>query len=195
MKFFRGTRWLPILAGGMLALLGFVCTLYPGVMADLFPLLAGVCVLALGLGEGAFGFTLRKTGGDGGPLLLQGVVNVAVGCVLLLNQNVSKVFIAVLLAIWVFVAGVLRARTAWRLARRGRRWGAVAVDAFVKCALGVVVGVYPLQGLAAGIVLLGVVLLLLGISVIVGALYVDRTFRDADAFFDDYFDGRGGRDS
>ena len=142
MKFFRGTRWLPILAGGMLALLGFVCTLYPGVMADLFPLLAGVCVLALGLGEGAFGFTLRKTGGDGGPLLLQGVVNVAVGCVLLLNQNVSKVFIAVLLAIWVFVAGVLRARTAWRLARRGRRWGAVAVDAFVKCALGVVCLLY-----------------------------------------------------
>ena len=58
----------------------------------------------------------------------------------------------------------------------------------MKCALGAAVGAFPLQGLAAGVVLLGVALLFAGVSVIVCALYVDRTFRDAAHFFDDFDD-------
>ncbi len=188
MKWFRSTRWLPVLAGALMALLGFACTLQPEFLSGVFPLLAGVCVLALGMGLLAFGFTARRAGAEGGPLLLRGAVDAAVGCVLVFNPHVSKIFLGVLLAVWLLAVGVLRARTAWRLRRAGAPWLGTALDALVKCALGAAVGAFPLQGLAAGVVLLGVALLFAGVSVIVCALYVDRTFRDAAHFFDDFDD-------
>lgn len=181
----RNLKWLPVAAGTLLCALGLACLVWPATMLGMLPILIGICVLALGLTETAFGFAMRAAGGAGASIL-QGVVNVAVGLVFLFNRKVTLMFIAVLVGIWLLAAGVLRLSTVRAQRAVGGHWGTALADGVLRLLFGVLMFLRPLGGLGAGTLVVGAGLLFGGVSVIVGALYVDRTFRSLDDAFRDF---------
>lgn len=175
----RKLKWLPVAAGALLCALGLACLVWPETMLGMLPILIGVCVLALGLTETAFGFAMRAAGGAG-TSILQGVVNVAVGLVFLFNRKVTLMFIAILIGVWLLAAGVLRLSTVRAQRAVGAHWGTALADGLLRLVFGVLMFLRPLGGLGAGTMIVGAGLLFGGASVILGALYVDRTFRDME---------------
>lgn len=189
MKLFRGTQGLTVLAGLSMLAFGLVCVFNPYSLAVLFPLAAGICLLALGLGELLMAWTLKRSARDPGHFALQGALNLLVGTALLLNRRVSLLFVVVLVALWLAAAGLIRLYRAFRLWTAHDRWLPTLGDAAVKLAFGFLLVFHPSKGISAGLFSLGIVLMFVGASVIVSAVFVAKTFSNPDDFFDDGNDG------
>ena len=106
----------------------------------------------------------------------------AVGLVLLLNRDVSMVFMVLVLGLWALASAGFRLYTLAQLRRAGLPWGSVALDAGLKLLLAVFMLVRPVKTMALWAQLVGVFFLIIGVSVIVSALYFDRAFHDRDDF-------------
>ena len=185
MKLFRGTQGLTLLAGVGMAAFGLICVLNPYPLTVLFPLAAGICLSALGLGELLMAWSLKRSARDPGHFLLQGALNMVVGAAFLLNRQVSLLFAVMLVALWMAAAGMLRFYRAFRLWKAHERWLPTLADGVVKLAFGFVLALHPSKGISAGLFLLGVGLIFVGASVMVSAIFVAKTFSNPDDFFDD----------
>lgn len=184
MKLFRGTQGLTMLAGIAMLLFGLMCVLRPYALTVLFPLLAGSCFLALGIGEILMGWTLKRSARDPAHFAVQGALNALVGTALLLNRRVSLLFAVMLVALWLAAAGAIRVYRAFRLWAAHDRWLPTLGDAAVKLVFGFVLAFCPDKGISAGLFLLGIALMFAGGSVIVSAVFVSKTFQNPDSFFD-----------
>ena len=180
-------KWLPCAAGGLMCLLGLGCLVWPQALAGVLSILIGACILAFGLGLLAVGLAGRRSMPNAGILLVQGGVNLAVGCVFLFNQDVSVAFLGLLLGIWLLILGALQARRAWAYRRVGLPWKGKAASAALRAGCGVLALLRPFAGVQAGVMLLGAVQLMVGASVIAGALFVDRALGQDDSL-DEWID-------
>lgn len=182
-------KWLPCAAGALLCLVGLACLVWPEALSQVLAALVGACLTALGAGLLACGLAARRRGG-GGILLVQSAAHLAAGLVFLLNQDVSLAFLGGILGVWLLVIGVLRARSALAARRMGAPWKGDAVSAALRFGCGALTLVRPFRGLAAGVMLLGAVLVVAGVSLIAGALAVDRVLGrsdELDRWLDDSF--------
>ncbi len=182
MSDWKRMKWLPVGAGVLLILLGLLALIWPIVVMNTLPILMGACVLVLGIAEIAYRMALRAAHEEGGPPLLQGVAALAVGGVLLFNRDVSLVFIGVVLGGWIIVSAMFRLRLVWRNWRSGLPWQSAAADAVLKLILAGFMLLRPFKSMVMWTRLVGVFFLVVGISVIVSALYFDRAFHDMDDF-------------
>lgn len=177
---FKRMKWLPYMAGVMMCVLGGAALLFPDQVAKLLHLCLGVGILGLGVCELAAGFAGR---GDAPAYIvsirrLHGVVNVAVGLVFLLNRTLSVLFAAVALGVWACAFGLIRLLDALHRRLRGAAWGGCAADAAVKFLLGVCMLASPWRSLRIWMILLGVFFVVVGISVICSARFLDRLPHD-----------------
>lgn len=157
-----------------MALFGLSCVLYPEFLSALFPMLAGAFLLVLGSGELLCSWSVPHT--DRRAMMMQAIISTVFGMLLLFCHNISGVLITALLAIWLLAAAGVRGFSAILLYRCAGPWSSALADAVIKAILGGFMLRYPMKGLAAGVVLLGAALIFSGVSVIFGALYVDRAF-------------------
>ena len=118
MSDWKRMKWLPVGAGALLCVLGLASLLWPAALVRLLPILIGLAVLVLGTAEIAYRLAMRAAGDEGGPPLLQGAAALAVGLVLLLNRDVSMVFMGLVLGLWALVSAGFRIRALVRLRRR-----------------------------------------------------------------------------
>lgn len=182
MSDWKRMKWLPVGAGALLCVLGLASLLWPAALVRLLPILIGLAVLVLGTAEIAYRLAMRAAGDGGGPPLLQGAAALAVGLVLLLNRDVSMVFMGLVLGLWALISAGFRLHTLVQLRRAGLPWGSVALDAGLKLLLAVFMLARPVKTMTLWAQLVGVFFLIIGVSVIVSALYFDRAFRDRDDF-------------
>lgn len=181
MKNFRSIKWLSVTVGAALIALGAVAIIWPQVIVNGLPVLIGIALLCLGVFELVNGVQHRSVTPLGVPVLLQGIVNVAVGCVFLFNSNVSVVFVGVVLGLWAVVSGIVSLRGAF-LRRGTGAFGYSCVDGALKLLVGLLLVFHPFGGIAAWMVVLGIFFVFVGISVVVSALTFGRLLND---FFSD----------
>ena len=182
MSDWKRMKWLPVGAGALLCALGLASLLWPEALVRLLPMLIGLAVLVLGIAEIAYRLALRAAGDEGGPPLLQGAAALGVGLVLLFNRDVSMAFMGFLLGLWALASAGFRLRAALQFRKAGLPWGSAALDAGLKLALGVFMLVRPVRTMTLWVQLMGVFFLIVGVSVIVSALYFDRAFGDKNDF-------------
>lgn len=177
---FKRMKWLPIATGALLCVFGLTALLWPGRVARVLPMCIGVAMLGLGVCELVVGL-LPGAGAPEyipGMRKLRGIANIAAGLVFLFNRTLSLMFIAVVLGVLALVFGALRAHDAMRRRAAGLAWGGCAVDAALKLGVGAFMLTSPLGSMAVWTAMVGLFFLLVGVSVIFSAVYIDRLPHD-----------------
>ena len=161
-----------------LALLG-LCALIFGILALTWP---GVTVIVLAIFFGAFVlvsgiFSLAAAVGpmDTGhrvALILLGVFDIIVGAIVLLWPGIGDLILLFLIAIWALVAGVLKLIAAFRQKGRGSEKWLLGLTGVLAVILGVLLLSFPVAGVLAVILIIGIFAILIGISFFVLAFIV-----------------------
>lgn len=100
------TKWIwRVLGGLVLAILGLVIIVYPGLSLLLFVTIFGMFLIIAGIFEIAFGVTGAETGLLKGLFLVQGIFSIIIGILALILPGMTLLMATYLVAAWAFIWG------------------------------------------------------------------------------------------
>lgn len=165
-------RWIPALGGLLMSAMGTVAMLRPQGVVQILPIVLGAVLVGLGIWDIYTGFSKGGQTSFGLPRCMQGIIDIIVGMVLVLNRSVSVAFLGVVLGLWAFVSGVLSVRMAWSVRHT---YGVTAfIDGGLKLCVGAAMMASPLGGMKAWVAILGLFGIFTGVSVIVSTFYWNK---------------------
>jgi uncharacterized membrane protein HdeD (DUF308 family) len=159
--------WMVVLRGALAGLVGLIALILPGITVVALALLFGVFLALDGLVTVISALRRPKTTSGWGLALLEGGLGIAVGVLTFLWPRVTVTVLVIFIAAWAVLAGILRLATAVRLGRQGRRDWRLILTGVLAVILGLTLAVFNNLGAIAIGALVGVFLLLIGVSQIV----------------------------
>jgi uncharacterized membrane protein HdeD (DUF308 family) len=155
----RMTMW-----GVVTMILGIICMSIPLVVGSSVALIIGIVVLIAGVSRLWWGF--KSTGGERIFLLVVGILTTLCGVVMLANPVFTAGLLTVLLAIYFIADGIFEILGSLSM-RPEQGWGWLLVAGIISLLLGIMIWKqYPLSGLVAIGVLLGIKLIFAGLLMI-----------------------------
>lgn len=168
-------RWGPLAAltiGLLNAAAGVVVLAQPAIGLVTLAVVSGILLVADGIIETAA--PLFGGSGSRGLSVLVGIVSVIGGVLLIRHPAFGVVIVALLLGLWLIVAGSIR--LAWTLGERPLRPGQLLLAA-LECIAGVVIVANPGIGVATLALIVGISFILRGVMVCVGLWMALRELR------------------
>jgi uncharacterized membrane protein HdeD (DUF308 family) len=164
-------NWKALAARGVLAILfGLFALTRPGVALPTLVMGFGVAVLLSGILAIVAGVRAEEHRERSWPLVIEGVIAVAVGLVALLRPEAAARLWLFVVSGFVFVSGILHIFAALRLRRDMRDELVLIVNGVLTAAFGVMMILLPWAGLLALSVLVGASSLCFGVLLVVVAL-------------------------
>ena len=156
--------WAVALRGVFAILFGLIALLVPGATILSLVLFFSAYMLV----DGIFGIVAAvraaRQGERWGLLVLEGILNIAVGVIAFLMPGLTVIAFVLLLAAWSLVSGGLMLGAAFRLSREHGRWW-LALGGVVSIVFGVLLAIAPVMG--AVVLTLGAYALVFGIALLV----------------------------
>ena len=104
--------WLLLLKGVMTILLGLILLLMPGPTIKLFSLITGIIITMSGLSLISGAFSHRRYNYEWTWWLMEGMVDLVIGILIILNPMEAVNVIVFILALWVLIMGIIQLITA-----------------------------------------------------------------------------------
>ena len=176
----RAQAGVAALVGVLLMVLGLMAIASPLVTGVSVAYLVGTLMLIAGLGQCIFAFGARSFG-SGLLKFLLGGLSVACGVVMIGHPLLGLGFLTLLLATYFVVEGIFEAVLAFQV-RPVRGWGWTLLSGVVSVALGLLIwNQFPLSGVWAVGILVGIKLALLGVSMLVLSIAARNMVEEAEA--------------
>jgi uncharacterized membrane protein HdeD (DUF308 family) len=166
--------WMIVLRGVLAAVVGLIALILPGITIVVLALLFGAFIAADGIVT--IISTLRgpkDTSGWWLPLL-EGGLGIGIGVLTFLWPRVTVAVLVILIAAWSVLAGILRLAASVRVGRQGRRDWPLILTGALAVILGLALAVFNNLGAIAIGALVGIFLLLIGVSQIVLGIRLRR---------------------
>jgi uncharacterized membrane protein HdeD (DUF308 family) len=161
--------WAVALRGVFAILFGLIALLVPGATILSLVLFFSAYMLV----DGVFGIVAAvraaRQGERWGLLILEGVLNIAVGVIAFLMPGLTAIAFVLLLAAWSLVSGGLMLGAAFRLSKEHGRWW-LALGGIVSIIFGVLLAIAPVIGAVVLTWWLGAYAFAFGIALLVLAL-------------------------
>jgi uncharacterized membrane protein HdeD (DUF308 family) len=158
--------WAVALRGVFAVLFGLIALFVPGATILSLVLFFSAYMLV----DGIFGIVAAvraaRRGERWGLLILEGVLNIAVGGIAFLMPGLTVVAFVLLLAAWSLVSGGLMLGAAFRLSREHGRWW-LALGGIVSVVFGILLAIAPIIGAVVLTWWLGAYALMFGIALLV----------------------------
>jgi uncharacterized membrane protein HdeD (DUF308 family) len=158
--------WAVALRGVFAILFGLIALLVPGATILSLVLFFSAYMLV----DGIFGIVAAvraaRQGERWGLLILEGILNIAVGVIAFLMPGLTVIAFVLLLAAWSLVSGGLMLGAAFRLSREHGRWW-LALGGIVSIVFGVLLAIAPVIGAVVLTWWLGAYALMFGIALLV----------------------------
>jgi uncharacterized membrane protein HdeD (DUF308 family) len=164
--YYRNWRMI-LLRGALAALVGLVALILPGITIVALALLFGVFLAVDGLVTVISTLRGPKTASGRWLALLEGALGIAIGVLTFLWPEVTVTVLVILVASWAVLAGIMRLAAAVGLGRQGRRDWRLVLTGALAVILGLVLVVFNNMGAIAIGALVGIFLLLIGVSQII----------------------------
>jgi len=180
-----GDVWKWMLAWGVITIIvGVLVLVWPGISITVASVLFGVYLLLSGIAEIAFAFTLDSTAGTRVLLFISGALSIVLG--VLAFRHFSEGSATLLLAIWIGVAFIYYGVTEIAIAFSypllpGRGW--YVFVGIVSMIAGVVVLLWPFDSIRTLALVVGICLVLLGLSQVVSAFRARSVGKDIEHQF------------
>jgi uncharacterized membrane protein HdeD (DUF308 family) len=169
--------WLLLVAGIIALAAGIAALVWPNVTLGVIALIFGIYLLISGLIELVAG--IAEDEADSGTRVLAallGVLSLIAGVIVLRHPGQSLLLVAMVLGIYLILAGVL---TIYRAVHATTGKGMAIAIGIIDVIAGIIIAAWPKIGLTTLVVFVGVVLILRGIVAIWAAFQVKK-LRDAD---------------
>jgi len=162
--------WLPALRGTIAILFGVVALLRPGITLTFLIAFFGAFVFVDGVFALVSAVRFRHVTERWTPLLLEGILGIAVGVVTFFWPGLTALAWIYTIAVWAVITGILEIVAAVRL--RGHVWTNVllGLTGLASIVLGVLFALMPLAGLIVWVWLIGWYAIVFGIFLIAFAL-------------------------
>ncbi|MEF9970028.1 MAG: DUF308 domain-containing protein [Ruthenibacterium sp.] len=177
MKQIKSIQWVAVLAGLGITALGAFTVFKPQLLMNILPICIGIAMLCLGTTEiiaGIKGESINMLGTSG---ILQGAIGIAVGMVFLLKRGISIAFFGVVLGLWAIISGAFSLRKAIIFRSEPELFRCGCVDSALKIGVGILMLLHPFGSMTAWTMAIGAFFIFVGISVIVGVLFLGRLFK------------------
>jgi uncharacterized membrane protein HdeD (DUF308 family) len=156
--------WGPVVSGVLAVLAGVAAFAYPGITFEVLVLLFGIYAFLDGVVWLAFGLLAASEHERWWPLVLSGVVGVAVGVLTFAETQSVALALVYVIGAWAVVTGVLEIVAAIRLRQIVRDGWLMALSGALSVVFGVLVIVQPNAGAYALTLIFGIYAILTGIA-------------------------------
>jgi uncharacterized membrane protein HdeD (DUF308 family) len=171
--FYRNWRMI-VLRGALATVAGLIALILPGSTVVALAILFGVFLAIDGLVTVISALRGSKSTSGRRLALLEGALAIAIGVLTFIWPRVTVAVLVILIAAWAILAGVLRLATAVRLGRQGQRDWRLILTGALAVILGLALAVFNNLGAIAIGALIGVFLLLIGISQFILGIHLRR---------------------
>jgi uncharacterized membrane protein HdeD (DUF308 family) len=162
-----GTYWWSFLFRGVLAtLFGLAAIFLPGITLEVMAILLGLFLVIDGLISFLVSMHGRGRGLKGGPLLLEGLIGIAVGIFTFVWPSMTVLAVVLIIGFWAMVTGVLEIIAAVILRHEIEGEWLLGLCGIISILFSVALFVNPGVGAVAIIWLIGVYALLFGVAMI-----------------------------
>ena len=167
--------WGALVLGGIFAIIiGLVAVLWPDVTLQVLVVLLGVYAFVSGIFTVLVGGVWRPVWGVRWLMLLRGVLGIGIGVLIFLRPETAELVLLYIIAVWAIVAGILEIAAALRLRRViSDEWTSI-VGGVASVIFGVLLALWPKEGLMALVWIFGIFALVFGIMQLVLAYRVRR---------------------
>ena len=177
-EFLSRAWWILLLRGVIAIAFGVAALAWPGVTLVTFVTIFATFVLVDGVFDVIHAIRFRKDLEHWGLELLAGLTGVAAGVLALMvpvaTTTAAGVIIALFIAAWAVVTGVLRIAQAIRLRKEIEGEWMLGLSGALSVLLGLWIMLHPAAGVLAMVTMIGVFALLIGFSLIVLAFRVRK---------------------
>ena len=169
----RSSRITAYSIGAICLIAGLVLLFWPDRTWTVIARVIGVLFVIIGFGQSVEAITTHRQGNYWGMLLLRGVINLAVGLVLLFWPSATVTVVVWLVGLDLVITGILALIVGLRVPKDMGR-GGLLVQAGVTIVLGVLIMAWPDATLTVIGVLIGVMLILFGLMLLISGYQLSR---------------------
>lgn len=163
-------RWTLYFTGGILVVLGLWAMTYPIEALMSLALYLGIGFILAGLNHLVPCFSLRGDSLYPRWLFVLGVLDILIGVVMLTRLGLTAFMIPLMVAFWLFLTGLVRAVTAFRLRALGfRRWWRMLLNGLILAVCASLMAASPFVGGLSVAFMLGGTLVVSGVLILVEA--------------------------
>lgn len=169
-------KWLPMLLGLVMLVIGLALFLKPDAIAGRIPLFLGSMLLFIGLDDLIFSFLTKDYKIGTSMQLVQGSINVMIGLVFLLKQDSSLAFLGICFGICALVMGAIKLNLAVDNYHLGLHHGWYIFDGIIRLIFATLLIWNPIGGFTVWVMLCGAYLIISSIDVFIATILVERLF-------------------
>jgi uncharacterized membrane protein HdeD (DUF308 family) len=166
-----GNWWALALRGVAAIVFAIIAFFWPGITATALTLLFGAYALVDGVFALVAGLRAARRHGRSRALLLEGVLNIAIGVIVFLWPVAALVALIYLIAIWAIISGVVLIAAGIALIRHSGEW-LLVLCGVLSILLGIILLFQPAAGVVALSWWLGIYALLFGIALVAAAFRI-----------------------
>ncbi len=167
----RRVSWSMLLSGILFLILGILCWVWPNLALETIALILGIGFLVAGIGTIA-DYVLSR-GFFSAWLLVDGILDVILGIIFIVNPLVSAWALAWLVAIAIIVSGIMQLVSCWRMRRdMSGTWWLSLITGVITIVLGILMLAVP-STLALWLSIFAIVY---GVGLVVFAFKVPKLF-------------------
>ena len=168
MESLAAMRWSRYIYGVVFIILGIFSLLYPGVTLLSLALYIGISFLIGGAGCLYAYFKTKNTELHTGWTLWEGILNIALGVLFLMNLGAGTVAVIMMLGIWTTAAGIFRISTSFQLkAANVANWWVLLLSGIILVVCAFILAFHPLLAALTVTTLVAWSFMLFGVSAIV----------------------------
>lgn len=174
------SAWWLLLVDGILAIiLGVLAMVFTSATVTTILVIFGIISILVGAVSLYVGLKNRDSDNGWGWLTFQGLASLVIGLVVLRFPDQTAAVLGLIIAFWALAIGIIRVVGAMDLRKRkSKGWGWELAAGLAMLVLGLIFLVSPGLGTATVIFLLGLLALIAGIALVVGAFMVRKDVKD-----------------
>lgn len=169
-------KWLPMLMGIVMLVLGIALFIRPSAIVNRIPLFLGSILLFIGLDDLLYSFLTKDYKIGTSMQLIQGTINVMIGIVFLLKQEASLLYLGICFGICALVMGAIKLNLAVDRYYLGLSHGWYIFDGIIRIIFAAWLIFNPIGGFTVWIMTCGAYFIISSIDIFIASILVERLF-------------------
>lgn len=176
MKLKKRFKWLPMLMGLVMLVLGIALFIKPTAIANRIPLFLGSVLVFIGLDDLLYSFLTKDYKIGTSMQLIQGTINVMIGLVFLLKQDTSLLYLGICFGFCAIVMGAIKLNLAVDHYYLGEHYGWYIFDGIIRIIFAGFLIFNPVGGFTVWTMTCGAYFIISAIDILIASIVVEKLF-------------------